>query len=185
MNNIDTINLTAGDYNIWYNHVQNNCEDFISEQYNNQNIKNDKASVGLSYICNLAINDGRKIYLSGQGSDEIISDYGMFGNKIAGDQQSTFGGIFPSNLEPYFPWKNFFDGTMEMYIAKEEYVAGSFGVETRYPFLDIQVVQEFLWLTPELKNKYYKSPIHEYFIRNDFPFDNNKKIGFQANRNLV
>ena len=48
---------------------------------------------------------------------------------------------------------------MEMYIAKEEYVAGAFGIETRYPFLDVQVVQEFLWLLPELKNGrfYYSS----------------------------
>jgi len=72
-----------------------------------------------------------------------------------------------------------------MYIAKEEYVAGSFGIETRYPFLDIDVVQEFLWLTPELKNKSYKSVVGEYLLKNKFPIDVNKKIGFQANRNLV
>ena len=108
----------------------------------------------------------------------------MFGRKLY-NNQSTFSGVFPDYLEPHFPWKNFFNGTQEMYIAKEEYVAGSFGIETRYPFLDAQVVQEFLWLSPGLKNRYYKSVVYEYLNRNDFPVDTNKKIGFQANKGLV
>ena len=36
-------------------------------------------------------------------------------------------------------------------------MAGAFGIETRYPFLDKAVVQEFLSLAPELKNGKYKS----------------------------
>ena len=108
----------------------------------------------------------------------------MYGQMIMGPNQSTFGGIFPEDLKSVYPWKNFFDGTMEMYIAKEEYVAGSFGIETRYPYLDQDVVQEFLNLTPELKNKSYKSVVYEYLKQNNFPLDKDKKIGFQANRNL-
>lgn len=185
LKNVEAIRMTKTEYDKWYSYIQTNCEDFISDQYYGYNIKTDKASVGLAYICNKAINEDRKIYLSGQGADEIFSDYGMFGTKIMGEQQSTFGGIFPEDITSYFPWKNFFDGTMEMYIAKEEYVAGSFGIETRYPYLDQNVVQEFLWLSSELKNKFYKSVISEYLIRNNFPIDLNKKIGFQANRNLV
>ena len=185
LKNVQTIELSKSDYTYWHSYVQKNCEDFISHQYGGYNIKNDKASVGLAYICDKAIKENRKIYLSGQGADEIFSDYGMFGHKIMGPNQSTFGGIYPDDLTPHFPWKNFFDGTMEMYIAKEEYVAGSFGIETRYPFLDVDVVQEFLWLSPELKNKSYKSVVGEYLKVNNFPMDINKKIGFQANRNLI
>jgi len=33
---------------------------------------------------------------------------------------------------------------MESYLAKEEYVGGAYGIESRYPFLDKKVVQEFL-----------------------------------------
>ena len=185
LKNAETINLSQLDYNFWYSFVQRNCEDFISDQYNGYNIKNDKAAVGLAYICNQAIQEERKIYLSGQGADEIFSDYGRYGEKIMGPNQSTFGGIFPEDLSSVYPWKNFFDGTMEMYIAKEEYVAGAFGIETRYPYLDQDVVQEFLSLTPELKNKSYKSVVYEYLKDNNFPLDKDKKIGFQANRNLI
>jgi hypothetical protein len=36
---------------------------------------------------------------------------------------------------------------------KEECIAGSLGIETRYPFIDRKVVQEYLNLSPDLKNQ--------------------------------
>ena len=68
--------------------------------------------------------------------------------------------------------------TVRAYLLKEECVAGSFNLETRYPFLDKKVVQEFLWLTPELKNSHYKSVLHNYLTKNSFPFNEGKKTGF-------
>ena len=67
---------------------------------------------------------------------------------------------------------------MESYIAKEEYVSGMYGLEARYPFLDKKVVQEFLWLDSDLKNKYYKSVLHNYCVENDYPFAMGEKVGF-------
>ena len=67
---------------------------------------------------------------------------------------------------------------MVSYLVKEEYVAGSYGLETRYPFLDKKVVQEFLWLKAELKNRNYKSVIDAYLTSEDYPFEKNKKRGF-------
>ena len=64
-------------------------------------------------------------------------------------------------------------------------MAGCYGIETRYPYLDRDLVQEFLWLTPELKNKHYKAPIHEYFKRNGYPFEKGVKKGFRAKDNLI
>jgi hypothetical protein len=63
---------------------------------------------------------------------------------------------------------------------KEEIIGGSYGIEQRYPFLDKDVVQEFLWLTADLKNKYYKSPLHNYMSMNNYPFSPNKKVGFNC-----
>ncbi len=124
---------------------------------------------GIGTICMLANLEGRKVILSGQGADEILSDYQYFPN------QGQLKGIFPDNL---FKWRNFDKGCNESYLIKEEYAGGAFNIETRYPFLDKQVVQEFLWLTPEMKNKHYKAPLREYLIQNNYPFDENKKIGF-------
>ena len=67
---------------------------------------------------------------------------------------------------------------MESYLAKEEYVAGSYGIEARYPFLDKDVVQEFLWLKPKVKNLHYKSVLYYYLKKYNFPFTENEKVGF-------
>jgi len=177
--NHNKIYLKSTEYDSAKNYLSKNCEDFIYDGYD---IKGDKASNGLSHICKLAIQDGCKIYMSGQGADEILSDYGHNGRKIY--NHSGFGGLFPSSLNNFFPWHSFYDGTQIKYLNKEEYVASSYGIETRYPFLDKFLVQEFLWLDYSLKNKQYKAPLTEYLNRNNFPFDSGVKIGFRADSNL-
>ena len=67
---------------------------------------------------------------------------------------------------------------MVSYLAKEEYVAGSYGIETRYPYLDKYVVQEFLWLDSKLKNSKYKSVLDNYLTISKYPFESNIKRGF-------
>ena len=66
----------------------------------------------------------------------------------------------------------------------QEYVSGAHGVEGRYPFLDTDVIQEFLWLTPEMKNAIYKAPIHQYMQLKQYPFDYLIKVGFGAKTDL-
>lgn len=148
--------------------VKTKIEPFIYKG-GGQDLQTDSASWGLSKICRKAKSEGRNIYMSGQGADEIISDYALYPN------QSTFKGKFPDRL---FVWDNFYEGCQYSYLGKEEYVAGSHAVETRYPFLDTELVQEFLNLSTKLKNKEYKAPIAEYLRREGYPFDEGKKIGF-------
>lgn len=150
--------------------IKINVEDF-SYKLPKKGVKNDSASLGLSKICREAAVEGRKVYLSGQGGDEISSDYALT------PHMSTFKGTFPNNL---MLWENFYDGAQYSYLGKEEYIAGSHSIETRYPFLDKELVQEFLWLTPELKNKNYKAPLFEYLTRNQFPTAFDKKIGLRV-----
>jgi asparagine synthetase B (glutamine-hydrolysing) len=136
----------------------------------------DNGAKHLSHLCSYAIKDRKKILLSGQGADEIFSDYGFGGIKKY--KHSNFGGLFPNDLSKIFPWPSFFNSSMESYLAKEEYVAGSYGIEARYPFLDKNVVQEFLWLSPTLKNSKYKSVLDIYLKQNNFPYSESEKIGF-------
>ena len=179
----EIIGLTEKEFYDIENYINENCENFIyKDKFKDYNIKNDKASKGLGAICSRANKDGRRIYFSGQGADEIISDYGHNGKKVY--SHSSFGGLFPDNLNGFFPWHSFYDGTQIQYLNKEEYVAGSYGIETRYPFLDVELVQEFLWLTSNLKNKEYKAPLTEYLSRNNFPFQRGVKTGFSARANL-
>jgi len=175
----EAFDLSQEEYKKWRNELRSNCEDFVYDDgFRNYDIKGDQASMGLSAICHRANTEGRRIYFSGQGADEIISDYGFGGKKIY--KHSEFGGLFPQDLNGFFPWHSFWDGTQIQYLNKEEYVAGHFGIETRYPFLDKDLVQEFLWLTADLKNSKYKSALDEYLKVNNFPYEPAEKRGFHV-----
>jgi asparagine synthase (glutamine-hydrolysing) len=171
-------------YNFSHMTIKNRTEPFYytihssSSDYNEYNtlLIDDGGSNNFASICRAAKKYECKICLSGSGADEIISDYGFNGKKLY--QHSNFGGKFPEDLSSIFPWASFYGSTLESYLAKEEYVGGAFGIEMRYPFLDKDVVQEFLWLHQDLKNKEYKAPIDYYFNINNFPYAKLEKRGF-------
>lgn len=182
----ELMQLYTYEYQFHCKFINEICEDFVCPDKPDEeiyNIKADKASVGLSAICLKARYEGRKINISGQGSDEILSDYGFQGKKHY--PHSEFGGLFPEDLESIFPWRSFYGGTQLCYLNKDEHVSGAHGVETRYPFLDVELVQEFLWLTVDCKNRHYKGPLHQYLVQSGMPFELGQKTGFGANLNLV
>jgi asparagine synthetase B (glutamine-hydrolysing) len=173
--------------------LNRNVEEFLYRTYTirsdynefNLRIHDDNGSSGLTSVCLMAENDKNinnsilqknKIMLSGQGADELFSDYGHNGQSKY--LHSNFGGLYPQDLKSIFPWPSFFGSSMTSYLCKEEYIAGNHGFEARYPFLDKQVVQEFLNLTCELKNSRYKSVLDNYLTINNFPFARDQKIGF-------
>ena len=147
------------------------------------NIMKDLASVGLSIICDNAKKNGSKIMLSGSGADEILCDYAKNGKKIM--QHSCFNGVFPDDLSKILNndptkkmiWKSFYHGTMRDYLSKDEFISGVHGIEGRYPYLDKEVVQEFLNLKKELKNNAYKGPLEYIMKKYKYPYED-KKIGF-------
>jgi len=115
-----------------------------------------------------------KVMLSGIGSDEVMSTHDFYDCVNWGQMD-----YFPNDLRDIFPWFNFFKGSQENYIRGQEYIGGCFSFETRYPFLDKDLVQEFLWLTPELKNgsqnANIKPALIHYLTLNDYPFCIEKK----------
>ncbi|MEM8960190.1 MAG: asparagine synthase-related protein [Acidobacteriota bacterium] len=125
----------------------------------------DRATTGLAWIHSLAKEEGRRVFLSGQGADETVAAC-----------RHWPGSRFPDKLEP---WTDLLGGWQTAYLTKEEYVAGVLGAEGRYPFLDRAVIQEFLWLSVELKNRYYKAPLHVYMTHRDYPFEVGVKTGFE------
>jgi asparagine synthetase B (glutamine-hydrolysing) len=153
--------VPKADYDRLYNHLDGKINPIAMQ---------DKASPGVAFMFEAAKSEGRNICLCSQGGDETISDYALFPN------QSTFKGVFPDKL---FEWDNFRRGMQEEYLNEIEDIASLYGVECRYPYLDVELAQEYLWLSVELKNLYYKAPLREYLIRNRFPFDENVKKGFR------
>lgn len=156
------------------------CEP-INEKY--FELLKDEASVGLGIICKLLKREKIDIYFSGCGPEGImLREWNLDGNKLCKLNMDMFGGEFPENLSDIFPWRNFWGGIQALYLEREEYVCGCYGVCATYPFLDTNVVQEFLWLSAELKNQGYKAPIEAYFKMNEFPY-RAEKAGFFVRNN--
>lgn len=182
--NHQIFNQTKKQYKRNYNYFKNNIDEYICDQ--NKLLSDDNAITGLVQIMRKAKKNNQKIYLSGQGADEIIGDYGF--NGIALNKTSTLKGIYPKDLRDIFPWKNFYYGSQRKFLAKEENIAGQFGIEARYPFLDKKVVQEFLNLSIDLKHKFYKAPINKALTNLNYPITSIKekrfKVGFKSKANL-
>lgn len=167
---VDPMEFTKDDFQWGRNYLGQHMEDFQYQIFDTcRRLRNEESAFAMAKIMVEAKKDGYRIYMSGQGADEIVSDYAPWSG------QSEFRGKFPEQLKP---WKNFYGHCQEAYLAKEEHVGGTFSVETRYPFLDLDVVQEFLNLTTEAKNRHYKAPIRAYMLHNDYPFEEGKKLGF-------
>ncbi len=155
------------------------AEDFrYKDRFKDYDYKQDNAAVGLSAICHRANQRNLRVYLSGQGADEILSDYGFAGRKFF--PHSEFGGLFTRKQKL---WHSFADGTQIQYLNKEEYTAGHYGIEARYPYLDRSLVQEFLWLDADIKNRNYKSPLHDYLNLREWPYESGCKRGFSCKPN--
>ncbi len=150
-------------------YIKNNTDNFYyGHDLDNLTIdgKDDPGSIGLSFILGKAkqINPNIKIVASGQGGDEIYSNNQTYTFDTPNPKK------FTDDLDKIFPWQNFFYGSQVSYLGKEESIGGSYGLETRYPFLDRDVVQEYLNLTPDLKNILYKSPITNFLKINKYPY---------------
>ncbi|CAE8681347.1 unnamed protein product [Polarella glacialis] len=156
---------------VWLNH---NCEPNMMKEHFAGKVTQDPAALGISAICRDAVaRGGHRIMLSAQGGDELFSDGGNRGVRPGGPLKSSHGrffGLFPESLSGLFPWKRFFLGLQRDMLLKEVLTAGSQGVEVRFPLLDPQQMQEFLWLAAKLKNRHYKAPLHTYMASQGYPF---------------
>jgi len=174
------LSLDDNEKQYWQNYLNKNCEPFCWDWRYNPNVNsvvngfNMGSMLGKSKIINVAkqLNSSIRVLYSGIGADEVMAHNNYY--------SCGYGNVntFPDNLSSVFPWPNFFYGTMSNYLKGDEYVGGTFSYETRYPFCDKFLVQEFLWLIPELKNNFkntnYKPALSSYLEKEHFPFHLNK-----------
>jgi asparagine synthetase B (glutamine-hydrolysing) len=180
------IDLYDRDKNYWNDYLYKNCERFVWDWGYHPKMRGhivngfDMGSMlGKCKIINTSkeINKEIRVLYSGIGADEVMANNSFY--------SQGWGNVdyFPDDLTTIFPWANFFNGSMENYLKGDEYVGGSFGFETRYPFCDKDLIQEFLWLKPDLKNNYkgsnYKPALTSYLDKENFPY-HIKKYGFNV-----
>jgi len=113
------------------------------------------------------------ISIAGSGGDEIYAD---FDNPYQNPDWSEIKGQWDKVTGP---WKNFNGGWLTIFLGGIERVAASFSLEGRYPFLDPDVVQAFLDLSPALKSRESKAPISNRMRELEFPM-HDRKFGFRG-----
>lgn len=145
-------------------HVANAIElQFLSKNMENFiTFFNENGVCQISKLLRTVKKNGLDVFITGQGSDEILTNYKNY---------SFYENL---NLKETFPWPNVYEGKNRKFIDEFEYVGGCYGVEVRYPFLDKNFVQEFLNLTNKLKQTNFKSVLTAYMSHYNFPINLNK-----------
>jgi asparagine synthetase B (glutamine-hydrolysing) len=108
-------------------------------------------------LVNVAAIYNRKVIMSGQGADDIMTNY-MQKKFLADDNFLEW----PENLEEHFPYKHFYEGQNELMIERNEFACLTYGMEVRSVFLDKALTQEWLNLDHTLKNKEVKGPLKQF-----------------------
>lgn len=148
----------------------------LFEMTGNDELLNSMATFGQSaYIVKYMIPHGRKVLITGEGGDEIYSDYGYHGHRIRA--HSKTGGYFPKNLSIVWPWHDN-EQILSKYVGRAEAVGGYWGIELRLPLLDKRLVQCWLNTTHDLKNSEYKGWMAQYMRDHDMPFAQDIKSGY-------
>ena len=182
---ITFISLSQAEYKSSLEWIYSHVEDYSYVKHQPlldvRSLHQDPGAVGLYNVLKKGRELGCRVAYSGQGADEIYSDYGFQGKPLA--NVCSFAGMFPEDIRTILPWKNLFGGTQRSYLMKDEHVAGSLGMESRYPFLDRTLFMCFLALPSSLKNSTYKGPIGRWVSKLNIPVAHGK-LGFSANRGL-
>jgi asparagine synthetase B (glutamine-hydrolysing) len=137
--------------------------EFKVKNFPDPDMRNNPGLIASAIIHRKARKNKHLVALSGQGADEIFADYY---NEGASCKMSELKGNW-NNLKK--PWKNINGGWNRVFLGAAERIAGLFGIETRYPFLDFDLVQEFVNLRPKLKGKEYKAPLTACLRKLNFP----------------
>jgi asparagine synthetase B (glutamine-hydrolysing) len=148
----------------------------LFEMTGNEELMNCMATFGQSaYIVKCMIPYGKKVLITGEGGDEMYSDYGYRGQRIRA--HSKTGGYFPKNLSTVWPWYDN-EQILSKYVGRAEAVGGYWGIELRLPLLDKRLVQCWLNTTHHLKNSEYKGWMAQYMRDHDMPFAQDIKSGY-------
>lgn len=125
-------------------------------------------------LCKMMRKNNLVSFMSGDGGDEIYSDYGFNGQQVT--KESYFGGCFPDDLGLVWPPPSLH--IVLDYTHRLDLISGFFGTEARTPFLDKAVVQRWLNLKTDLKNKGYKQWMADIMTQSKYPFMKNQKIAY-------
>lgn len=106
----------------------------------------------------------KKVLILGTGGDELYNDY-----QGQGFKQGRTGYAWPEDLRLVWPYHNY-HRRLSYNNLRPDIICGYFGVETRNPLLDIDLVQAWINTRVDLKNSGYKSWMVKYMQEAGYPY---------------
>lgn len=117
----------------------------------------------------------KKVVIAGNESDGLFDNYRH--KKLYSYEEFDH---FPEDLSTIFPWTSFYNGVVEKQCPIWEKCFLQRGVEARHFYLDKRLVQEFLWLSPRLKNMRAKHFLKSYLEEKGIYLDYSTHAGFRG-----
>lgn len=108
----------------------------------------------------------KKVVLFGQGGDEVYNDWH---EQAMGFKWTRTNGSFPQSLQLVWPWHNH-NRQMQLTNTRIDFIMGYFGLESRNPMLDVNLVQAWINTSCDLKNKGNKSWMKAYMDQEKYPY---------------
>lgn len=113
---------------------------------------------------------GCNVILMGSGADEVLDNY-------MGKGLSSFF-RWPENISDIFPWDHFYNGMARRLLDFHETISLAYGLENRSIFYDKRLAQEWINISPGLKNTESKVFLKDYLRKRGIAISN-KVAGFQ------
>ena len=139
------------------NSIYSKCEEYQYEWMNNHTNKLQKTTsrdtygfTGAGFFFPEAYQDGYRICMSGCAGDII-------GCKDINQKMREMQNV--NYLVDYY----------DNNVYSCEYCTGIYGIEVRYPYLDVKLWQETFWIDKSI-HKHWKSPQRQYLLSRKFPF---------------
>jgi asparagine synthetase B (glutamine-hydrolysing) len=143
---------------------------FESLLYNKQLIE-----YGLTSLCLYMHTINKNVLCTGQGADEIVDNY-IHKYKVLGKPKVSML-YWSEDLKSFFPYDHFYENRQRKLIDDHESCCLSYGIESRNPFLDKKLTQEWLSLSTSLKNCESKSPLKHFLTKRNILISE-KVLGF-------
>ena len=130
--------------------------------------------IALGAIFQRARSRGLLTQITGQGADEIYTDYSSGSMRM-----SSLKGNWSLSAQE---WPNFRNGWQAVFLSTSERIAGAYSIESRYPFLEASSAQAFLGLSHSDRYRRLKEPIVRRLEDLGFPFHESKQgfVGFDS-----
>jgi asparagine synthetase B (glutamine-hydrolysing) len=144
------------------------------ENYPDPKLTSISGLIALGAIFRRARTLGLLTQITGQGADEIYTDYSSGSMRM-----SSLKADWSRSTQE---WPNFRNGWQAVFLQTSERIAGAFSIESRYPFLEANSAQAFLRLSLDDRYRRLKEPIIRRLEDLGFPFHEVKQgfVGFDS-----